>query len=159
MKKETEDYSKVFTEVDEIFKHLPEDMLKKIPAKLKKEVAENKNDEYQFKYDRRRKLMNQQIFSQTKDFISLIYIIYICNKEEKREMLEICRNSEKAVEEQKKKDYEEAVKKQVEDTEDKGGDTKDKKAKTALTVEKKDWFKKLIEKIKNFFKKTLDKSN
>ena len=103
MKKETEDYSKVFTEVDEIFKHLPEDMLKKIPAKLKKEVAENKNEEYQFKYDRRRKLMNQQIFSQTKDFISLIYIIYICNKEEKREMLEICRNSEKAVEEQKKK--------------------------------------------------------
>ena len=62
MKKETEDYSKVFTEVDEIFKHLPEDMLKKIPAKLKKEVAENKNEEYKFKYDRRRKLMNQQIF-------------------------------------------------------------------------------------------------
>ena len=74
-------------------------------------------------------------------------------------MLEICRNSEKAIEEQKRKDYEETVEKQEKNTDDKGGDTKDKKAKTALTVEKKDWFKKLIEKIKNFFKKTLDKSN
>ena len=156
MKKETQDYTKVFTEVDEIFNHFPEDLLKKIPVRLKKEIKENKNTEYKFKYNEKKQLMDQNIYTQTKDFISLIYIIYACNKEEKQRLLDICRDNEKQIEEQKKKDYKDNLFKEESNESNKKQKNEAKKKedkKTALATKEEKWYTKIINKIKNFFKK------
>ena len=105
MEKITNDYAKVFTEVDEILSYLPEELLSKLPARLKNEIKNNKDTEYEFKYNEKKELMNQDIYEQTKDFISLIYIMYICNKTEKRELLEACKENERKKEQSRKRKY------------------------------------------------------
>ena len=148
MRRETKDYSKVFTEMDEIFKHLPEEMLDRIPVKVIKEIKANKDTEYEFKYDRRKQLMNQDIYVQTKDFLSIIYIMFICSKTEKERLLNMCKEKNLELEKKKKLQYQsnelfkaDKNKKEKEEEE------------TALSTETVNWFAKFINKIKSFFKK------
>ncbi len=152
MKKNTKDYSKVFTELDEIFKYLPEEMLKKIPAKMKKVVKEQKNTEYEFYYDESKELMNQDIYLQTKDFLSIIYIMFICDKEDKIRLLNICKESDKKIlesRERRRQKYRESIFDRSRKKEQ-----KPKNEEMALTtVNEGNWFKKLLNKIKSFFKK------
>ena len=151
MKKNTKDYSKVFTELDEIFRYLPDEMLRKIPARMKKVIRENKNKEYEFYYDESKELMNQDIYMQTKDFLAIIYITFMCNKDDKERILRLCRESDKKIIRfrerlaQQNRENLFSSKRKVE--------KQKPKEETALVVSEKNWFTKLLNKIKSFFKK------
>ena len=148
MERVTNDYSKIFTEVDEIFAHLPEELLNKVPAKIKKEVKENKDTNYKFEYDETKELKNQKIYEQTKDFISLIYIIYISRKAERQRLIEICKEND--IKNKKEKEEKYAVENLFKNKLQKNN----KSEEIALQeIKKKNIFSKIIEKIKNIFKK------
>lgn len=151
MKKNTKDYSKVFTELDEIFRYLPDEMLRKIPAKMKKVIRENKNKEYEFYYDESKELMNQDIYMQTKDFLAIIYIMFMCNKDDKERILRLCRESDRKI-----KNFRERLAQQNREnmfSNKKKVEKQKPKEETALVVSEKKWFTKLLNKIKSFFKK------
>ena len=148
MKKDTKDFSKVFTEIDEILAYLPEQLLSKIPQKIKKEVKENKDTNYKFEYDETKELKNQKIYEQTKDFISLIYIIYISRKAERQRLIEICKEND--IKNKKEKEEKYAVENLFKNKLQKNN----KSEEIALQeIKKKNIFSKIIEKIKNIFKK------
>lgn len=148
MERVTNDYSKIFTEVDEIFAHLPEELLNKVPAKIKKEVKANKDPNYEFEYDENKELKNQKIYEQTKDFIALIYILYICKKDEKQRLLKKCKENDLKKEKEKEKKY------KTEDLFKNKPPKNEKKEETALQeIREPGFFGKIINKIKNFFKK------
>ena len=150
MKKNTKDYSKVFTELDEIFRYLPDEMLRKIPAKMKKVIRENKNKEYEFCYDESKELMNQDIYMQTKDFLAIIYIMFLCNKDDKERILRLCRESDRKI-----RNFREKLIQQNRDNmfNNKKKAVEKPKEETALVISEKKWFTKLLNKIKSFFKK------
>lgn len=148
MERVTNDYSKIFTEVDEIFAHLPEELLSKVPAKIKKEVKANKDTNYEFEYDEDKELKNQKIYEQTKDFIALIYILYICKKDEKQRLLKICKENDLKKEKEKEGKYktEDLFKNKIQKSEN--------TEETSLQeIKKRGFFGKIIDKIKNIFKK------
>ncbi len=158
MKKETNDYSKVFTELDEIFYYMPEELLKKVPARIKKEVKENKNKDYVFHYDITKELIEQDIYEQTKDFISLIYILYICKKEEKQILLKKCRENDEKEERAKEKLYDiekifnDKIDERLKKEESSSKEETANETKKDLIERKQTFFSKIIDKIKKFLK-------
>ena len=111
-------------------------------------MKENKDKEYDFKYDESKKLVEQDIYNQTKDFLSIIYIVYICNKTEKTKLLESYKETNEEIEKQKKLKYqrEKLFQKEVNKEND--------EEETALVEGHESFWTIFINKIKNFFKKS-----
>lgn len=145
------DYSIVFAEVDEIFKYMSDELLKKIPAKLKEGIEEYKNQEYIFEYDRTKSLQEQNILEETKDFVSAIYLSYLCTKDEKERIEKICKENEL-----KKVSKNEISFDFVKNTDkvDESNITVDNSQNTNLPSVNynEKWYEKIINKIKSFFK-------
>ncbi len=154
----TNDYSIVFSEVDEIFNYLSLDLLEKIPKKLRDATKKFKNEDYVFKYDVTKSLEQQNIHEQTKNFISAIYLTYICSNEKKESLISICKNNdlekEKAIREKYNPDniFKNPDKSKNENIE-KINDVEGIETNTSLVEYKKSIISRLFNKIKNFFKK------
>ncbi len=88
MNNNTKNYKKVFSEVYEIFKYMPYDVVEKIPDSLLKEIENCRDKDYIFEYNESKSLEEQNIFEETKDFISGVYINYCADGEEKKELLD-----------------------------------------------------------------------
>ena len=69
MNNNTKNYKKVFSEVYEIFKYMPYDVVEKIPDSLLKEIENCRDKDYIFEYNESKSLEEQNIFEETKDFI------------------------------------------------------------------------------------------
>lgn len=76
-------YNKRLVEVDEILKHLPKNDYEKIPKEIKDVIRENKDKEYQWKYDEKKKLKEQNVNDDTIAILSYINMEYLLNKEQK----------------------------------------------------------------------------
>lgn len=76
-------YRKAYTELNEIFKFLPTEQLKKIPAKLRKNIKAEMDNEYNFKIDPSKTLEEQELMAETKALIVELYERYLCEDEEK----------------------------------------------------------------------------
>lgn len=87
MEKIATDYTKVFSEMYEIEKHLPIDFRRKLPNKLIKLIEENRDINYEFKYDFSKPLDEQDICEETKDFLTSLYLVYYCDQGKKEEIL------------------------------------------------------------------------
>jgi len=71
-------------ETKEIFKHLSIELYDKIPENIRRAINEYKiKSDYKFTYDFSRKLVEQNISEQTRDFIGLLHYLYWCDPEEK----------------------------------------------------------------------------
>ncbi len=77
------DYNKRLVEVDEILKHLSKNDYEKIPKEIKEVIRENKDKEYQWKYDEKKKLKEQKVSDDTIAILSYINMEYLLNKEQK----------------------------------------------------------------------------
>lgn len=77
------DYNKRLVEVDEILKHLSKNDYEKIPKEIKDVIRENKDKEYQWKYDEKKKLKEQNVNDDTIAILSYINMEYLLNKEQK----------------------------------------------------------------------------
>lgn len=77
----------IYAEVWEICKYIDVGFVSKIPSTVLKEIRENKNNNWTFKYDLSISLENQNIMEDTKKFLSILYYKYYCDDNEKKEVL------------------------------------------------------------------------
>ena len=138
------DYKKRLVEVDEILNHLVEEELSKIPEDVRKAIKDNKDKNYIWHYDETKELKNQNLERDTIIILSYINMEYLLTQEQK-ELVEKMH----AFNEMKKRNtnYEKNKEKQVLKVEKKITNKE-------LTVrsEKSNFFKSLLNKIRNIFK-------
>ncbi len=78
----------IYAEIWELFKYLDVEFLMKIPSSVLNEIKNHKNDLWNYKYDIKKNLEDQQILEETKDYLSILFYKYFCNNEEKKELFE-----------------------------------------------------------------------
>ena len=77
-------YEEAFTEVDEILKIMPIDLLSKIPVKFRKIISENKAQDY--KVDVQILLNEDKLKEETIVILGLIYRDFLASPEEREEL-------------------------------------------------------------------------
>jgi hypothetical protein len=149
MERVTNDFSKVLTQVDNILQYLPLKSFNKIPDKIIEKIEENKDNEYFFEYDFEKSLLDQNIFEETKDFLSAIYLNYICEDDKKTEILKVCKQNDEKYEQElvEKYDISKLFEKRKVETKECC------ESENQLIVIEEKWYKKIFNIIKNLFKK------
>ena len=146
------DYNKRLVEVDEILNYLSEEDLLKIPEEVRNTIKENKDKEYVWKYDVSKELKEQNLSRDTIILLSYLNMEYLLNEEQKKYMQQLHELNEKKLEELKTEKYsvdDLFKKKKKEETQTK----KQVEEKSLIECKEENIFTKVINKIKNFFKK------
>jgi len=147
------DYNKRLVEVDEVLNYLSEEDFQKIPEDIRQIIKENKDKEYVWEYDESKELKDQGLSRDTIIILSYLNMEYLLNEKQKKLMEEIHDLNERKAEEEKVKQY------FVDDLFRKNNSEGDKKEEVeqtqgnSLVVYKESLFSKMINKIKNFFRK------
>ena len=145
-------YKRVYAELFGILDTLKDEEIERIPKDVKKNIYENMDTNYRFKYDYSKKLEDQDILPETKALIIEIYIKYLVENEDEKEAWEIykkeCLNK---VEEEKKAKYnpDDIFKNHIVD----GKPIIEEYEEISVPVSKKkeSFFRKILNKIKDFF--------
>ena len=125
-------------------------LIKELPQKFIDYIKENKNNEYEFKYEEEKELIDQKISEESKQILTIIYQDFFCTKEEKEKLNEILiKNEEKKQKELNEKyGYEKNFQQPK-----KIPDTSENKFKNEQLIEyKESIFHKIIRKIKQVLK-------
>lgn len=80
------DYAKRLVEVDEILNHLPDQYKTLIPKEIIEIIKRNKDKNYHWKFDNKKKLYQQDIPRETIAILSYINMEYLLNEEQKKYM-------------------------------------------------------------------------
>lgn len=97
------EYKRAFTEVDEIFKLMPIDLLSRIPPKLRQIISENKAQDYKIKIEE--PLEEKNLKKETIVILGLIYRDFIASPEEKQQLQLKEAEDLKRIEEEMQKQY------------------------------------------------------
>ena len=81
--------NKSLTEVYEVLKHLSKDSYNKIPKEVIEIIENNKDDDYNWKYDVSRKLEEQDLSREAISILSYINLEYLLSGEKKDLMKKI----------------------------------------------------------------------
>lgn len=76
-------YKRAYTELNEIIKELSKAEREKIPLELIKNIEANISEEYKWKYDNSKTLLEQKILLETKALLVEIYEKYLSEEDEK----------------------------------------------------------------------------
>lgn len=125
-------------------------LIKELPQKFIDYIKENKNNEYEFKYEEEKELIYQKISEESKKILTIIYQDFFCTKEEKEKLNEILiKNEEKKQKELNEKYEYEKIFQQAK----KIPDTSENKPQNEQLIEyKESIFHKIIRKIKQVLK-------
>ncbi len=99
------EYSKCLVEVDEVLKYLNPEELIKIPDNVRKAITDNKDKNYEWKYDESKKLEDQNLNRKSIAILSYLNMEYLLNDEQRKLMEQIHRANEQKQEEEKRKNY------------------------------------------------------
>ena len=94
-------FADVAAELYEIFNYLDYSILEKIPNELKEHIYNIKNNNYNFKLDKSKTLIDQELLQETKQILSVIFLKYCCTQSEVDEILEKHLEIEKKIEDYK----------------------------------------------------------
>ena len=125
----------------------------KITSVNNKNSVDNKDKEYEWEYDDTKPLKDQNLNRDTIAFLSYLNMEYLLNEEQKQLMQEIHEYNEKKLEEAKAEKY--GVddlfknKKSIQEEVEQKTNTQEQ----SMVEYKENFFKKLFNKIKNFFKR------
>ena len=157
------EYSKCLVQVDEILNYLNPEELKKIPENVRKTIKDNKDKNYEWKYDEGKKLEEQNLNRKSIAILSYLNMEYLLNDEQRKLMGQIHRVNEQKQEEEKRKQYnpENIFENKSNIKEDKTvqvasneSTSKESKESKNLAMTKKDrWYNKIILYIKSLFSK------
>ena len=150
------EYSKRLVEVDEILMHLSKSEYEKIPKEILQNIKENKDKNYLWKFDKSKKLGEQDINRDTIALLAYINMNYLLDEKQKSFMKTIYQINEQNKRKENsttnmKSDFNELFKKnrpinrEVNDTEIKQENT--------LIKKEESLFHKIINKIKQLFKR------
>ena len=99
------EYSKCLVQVDEILNYLNPEELKKIPENVRKTIKDDKDKNYEWKYDEGKKLEEQNLNRKSIAILSYLNMEYLLNDEQRKLMGQIHRVNEQKQEEEKRKQY------------------------------------------------------
>lgn len=83
------DYGKRFVEVDEIIKNMSKEEFNKIPKDLISIIRKNKDSNYIWKYDKRKKLLDQNLPKETIAILAYINTEFVLENEQRMLMRKI----------------------------------------------------------------------
>lgn len=142
-------YEEAFTEIDEIFKIMPIDLLSKIPAQFRQIISENKAKDYNVKLEE--PLDEKKLKKETIIILGLIYRDFLASPEEREELQKRDSEEIKKIEEDMRKQYD--VENIFQKRKNKNENEEDEKFSTELTIYKKpNFLKKIWGLIKGIFK-------
>lgn len=139
-------YKNAYTEVYEIIKQLDEEEYNKIPSEVIKAIEENRNTEYEFDLDEDIELKDQELLPETKAILFNLFRDYLSTAEQKEKIIKM-----QAVERQKNE------RKKIEQYHsdlfaNKQINRDIKEAHIALIEYKGNMFKKIFNRIRQFFR-------
>ena len=129
--------SKEYVEVLEVLKYMEPKYINKIPKKMIENFKENKDRDYKITINPKVPLKNQKLMKGTLEILALLNLKYWCDSEEEKQRL-IEKYKQNNIKYQNMYDIEKIFEK--------------KKEKTVIEYQKIKWYKKILIKIKNFFK-------
>lgn len=138
-------YSEAAVEVLDILKYTREEDVKKIPKKFMKFLENNKSKTYTSNLDYTKDIKDMNLKPETEALLGIIYMKYWANEEEKIKFQEKIKNNEIAYQEKLKAKYNTDnlfKQKEVENKEE-----------LPTIIKQKSFFKKIIDKIKNIFRR------
>ena len=144
-------YTNVFNETLEVLNHFDSEFLSKIPNEFLNAMKEfASKSTITVNIDTSKNLIEQDISEECKEMISLIFYSYIATKEEKEELTELWNVNEEAYQKGLKEKYNvdnifENSKKVIET------ESAENSKKELVEYKEKNFFQKIIEKIKNWF--------
>lgn len=144
------EYSEVIVEVLEILEYSDDNILEKIPKKLIKFWERNKSKTYKPNLDHNKSISEMNLKDKTKSILSMIYLNYLCNEEETKEISSIINHNEEIYQtELTKKHNAQHLEKVQNKTKTINENTKS----TSITIidNKESIFKKIVNRIKRFF--------
>lgn len=137
-------YKSAFKEVSEILKYMDEELVNKIPTKFITFLQENMSKEYDFKINENIALEKQNISREAENILALLYRNYWATEEEKQEFARL--------DEQERKSNDEKLQKIFKNTINEF-DKEENKDTQIVNVNNDNFFKKIINKLKKFFRK------
>ncbi len=148
-----QEYKEAFTEVNEIIKMMPDELVNKIPSKFREMIEDERDKEYNPNIQEpleKCKLKNETII-----ILGLIYRDFLCSQDEKRRLQERdareLQEVQKAIEDEIRQKYnpDDLFKKKNENNKEHQNFEE-----TAITViQKEKWYKKIFNIIKGLFNK------
>ena len=146
----TKELSEAAVEFNCILEYTSEELKNKIPQIFLDFLKNIQSQTYKFEYDKTKKLNEQNLKSQTRGLIALVYQDYICNENEKSEYLRKAKKIIMQKEEDKRnlynpddifKNRNRIIPEETQTFEE-----------TRMTIVKEEkWYKKIFDLIKNFF--------
>lgn len=137
-------YEKALREVNEVLENVDEKYTKQISSEFINMMIKNMDLSYDFKYDITKPLEEQNLSEEAKTILSIIYLRYFCDKDERLEIIKEMKENDLEFEKNLKEKY----------NSDKIFDKKDNvKIEAELPIIPKKWYQKIFEKLKKFFKR------
>lgn len=149
MKYTNEEYARSYTEILEIFKYIPENLIKKIPESMIKRFYQNMDKNHVFLYDIKKNFEEQKISHLTTIIFANLYINYWASEKDKNRINEYDKKIliEKEQEKLTKYNPNEIFNRRNEIN------NKTKEEKSLIEIENKSFFRKIIDKIITFIKR------
>ena len=150
------EYRNSLYELNEIFKILDKNLIEKLPKALLKKIANEKSTNYNFSLDYSKRLSEQNLSETTELFLTTLHLKYWCNKEEQQQILNAMKKNEIEYQEELRKKYntDNLFKNKYKTKEDVNNQEQTDIQQVQMIEYKKDnLFKKILNKIKHFFKR------
>lgn len=155
---EEKNYRNALVELNIILSMTSDDLVSKIPKNMRDFFKRNQSSDYEANIDTSLPINEQQLLPKTKSLMAMIYRYYFCNEVERKEYDEILSKNQQKYDEEIKEKLDpfkniEISKTQQEEQQSvpilKG--TRIEEANSLIAIENKNIFKRIFEKIKNFF--------
>ena len=150
-----QEYKEAFSEVNEIIKMMPDELVNKIPSKFKEMIEEERDKEYNPNIQE--PLEKQRLKNETIIILGLIYRDFLCSPDEKRRLQEKdareLQEVQKAIEEEIREKYNpddifknkrQNIVEEIQPTEENT---------SMIVVKEEKWYKKIFNLIKSLFKR------
>lgn len=141
-----------YKEVYIVLQDLNEEDYNKIPSEIIETIKENSNEEYEFVLNDELELKEQLLLPETKAILFNLFRDYLATPVQKEKILKMQSEERKKVEEKKKQNYTNVDIFKTNKHEDIEEETNNKEVQL-VQIKKEGFFRKLINKIKLFFKK------
>lgn len=99
------DYSKVYKELYEIFKYLPEELADKVPLEIINQIKNKMDKDYLYEVNHISDFRNQSMMKETRAMLAIFYRDYWSSEDERKEIIENERKEMLRSEEEKKNTY------------------------------------------------------
>ena len=145
-------YAIAYTELLELLKYLPKDEFDKIPKEKIEFYENNKDTDYKFVYDPSKSLQEQNVSKKTNGIIVMLFRDYFATESQKEKLKNILKQNEAKRQEEAREKYnsDNLFKKR---NEVKEYEMQEQSNIVSMVEYKESLIKRIINKIKNFFRK------